>query len=145
MSDAIPAQPQSALSPRSILALSFLILMFVSGLLLVYLVDAGHPPAAVGQGERDSERAAPSAVMATPESSEAMSGPWSNQQLAAETQAVRELLRVTQQKVQILEEELKALKNQQARAAEIESRPLADDPANIARRQAPTEAEDSVQ
>lgn len=146
MSDANPAQPtqlaperkpESALQQKSRLAVGFLTLMFASGLLLVYLVDATRPITAVGQEDRHAGIAAPSpAESVAADASDAPSAralePESDPRLVQETQAMRERLAVTEQKIQTLEDNLEAWKGQQAKAFESERQRIADDVVAIA-------------
>ncbi|MBK5963256.1 hypothetical protein CCR95_03905 [Thiocystis minor] len=158
MSDANPApptqsaperKPESALQQKSLLAVGFLILMFASGLLLVYLVDATPPMTSVDQEDRHAGIATPSpaesvAAAASDAPSARAPEPGSDPRLVQETQAMRELLAVTEQKVQTLEDDLKAWKDQQAKAFEHERQRIADDLAAIAQAHQRELAEDNA-
>lgn len=131
MSDAIPAQPipdskpPSVLQQKSILAVSFLILMFALGVLLVYLVDVMQPSTAVNEESIDAEITTPKPADASVAAgaSNVISEPDPVRQLVEETQSMRELLAVTQQRVQTVEDDLKALKDRQ----EAELQRIADE------------------
>ncbi|WP_295400746.1 OmpA family protein [uncultured Thiocystis sp.] len=146
MSDANPSspaqsapeqKPESALQQKSRLAVGFLILMFASGLLLVYLVDVTQPMTAGGQEDTHVGIAAPSSAASTVaaevsvEPSARVPDAESDPQLFQETQAMREQLTETQQKLQTVEDDLKAWKEQQAKALESERQSIVDELAAI--------------
>ncbi|AFL74473.1 OmpA family protein [Thiocystis violascens] len=158
MSDANPAppaqsaperKPESALQQKSLLAVGFLILMFASGLLLVYLVDATQPITAVGQDDTHAGIASPNsaesiAAKVSDASSARAPESWADPRVVQETQAMRELLAVTEQKVQTLEDDLEAWKDQQAKAFERERQRIADALAAIAQARQGEPAEDNA-
>jgi outer membrane protein OmpA-like peptidoglycan-associated protein len=108
-------KPESTLQQKSRLAVGFLILMFASGILLVYLVDAMQPMTAISQEDTDAGMTAPNAAESTvaADAYTPEPAPVPDPRLAEETQTMRELLAVTQQQMQSMANDLKALKDRQ--------------------------------